>query len=176
LKGMKEKGRAFKGILFVGLMIDKEIPNVIEFNCRFGDPETQVLMPMLEGPLGELFLSASKGNIDKNISSKVKVSTEKSAVHIVLASEGYPGLNGTKLTTGQTILEATESPEGIHVFYAGVEESIGNTLVNSGGRVLGITGIGADVKEARDMAYKFLPSVLFNGAQWRNDIALKERL
>ncbi len=171
LKGMQMRGHPFVGTLFVGLMISDDRANVVEFNVRFGDPETQVLMPLLEGELHRVMLACVEGKLGALSQDVLKLKTETS-IHIVLASQGYPSLDKRapmKLNCEIT-LEEEEEPL-VQRFFAGVKKE-GDRLVNSGGRVLGITALGRDKEEARKLAYQALERVSFSGAQWRRDIGL----
>lgn len=171
--GMKQRGTPFKGILFVGLMIDGDTPNVIEFNVRFGDPETQILMPMIEGDLLPTYLAAAKGNLNSLGLDKISLKKE-SSVHIVMASEGYPSTDATPMTLKQDISYPSSLVPGEssnkYLFMAGVKKVEGS-LVNTGGRVLGVTALAPTLEEARIEAYRAINDIKFNGAHWRGDIA-----
>jgi len=166
--GMKAEGHPYQGVLFVGLMIDASgDPYVIEFNVRFGDPETQPLMARMEGDLVPLLEGAARGDL----TSAPPLGWGPSAVCVVMASEGYP----RSYPKGRPItgLEAAEAREGVTVFHAGTKESAPGRYETSGGRVLGVTALGATVKEARDLAYAAVGEISFAGAQWRRDIAAR---
>jgi phosphoribosylamine--glycine ligase len=165
ITGMKRKGNPFKGILYVGLMIDGEDVNVIEFNARFGDPETQVLLPMIEDDLVPLFLAAAKGEL---ATAKAPTFKKSAAVHVVMASEGYPETFGAGMRLGEKI-DLPPINDNAIVFIAGAKKKDG-AWVNSGGRVLGVTALGATINDARDNAYKAIDQIHFNGAHWRKDI------
>lgn len=169
LSGMKTEGVPFKGILFAGLMIDGENVRVIEFNTRFGDPETQILMPLIDEDLYDLFSKAARGAIDPATAIKLRPET---AVHVVMTSEGYPDPDNKGMRLGEKISlpETLLSNDNHLVFIAGAEKNTGG-WVNRGGRVLGVTATGATAAEARDKAYQTIQSIHFNGAHWRKDIA-----
>ncbi len=162
--GMAAEGRAFVGALFAGLMITPEgEPVVLEFNVRFGDPETQVLTMTTEGDFYEALLSAATGALTPGV---LRPSSEH-ALCVVLASAGYPASS----RSGDVIVgvEAAEALEGVRVFHAGTKLE-GNQLVTAGGRVLGVTGRGATLSAARERAYAACDKIQFAGRQLRRDI------
>ncbi|MCQ4086323.1 phosphoribosylamine--glycine ligase [Saccharibacillus sp. JS10] len=166
-KAMVSEGRHFTGILFAGLMIEADgTPRTVEFNARFGDPETQVVLPRLQSDLLEIFLAAVNGTLDQ-----VEIEwSDEAAVCVVLASEGYPAAYPKgKVITG---IEAAEQNGGL-VFHAGTARSEAGELVTAGGRVLGVVGQGAGIAEARDAAYAATEYIRFEGAYKRSDIAAK---
>lgn len=164
VKGLKADGLAFSGMLFPGLMMTPAGPKVLEFNCRFGDPETQVLMRRLKGDLLDLI----EGTIDGRLEGLSLEWDERAAVCIVLASGGYPGpIEKGKPING--LEEAAASDPDIVVFHAGTSLAGGGT-VTSGGRVLGITALGRDLEEARAKAYAAAAMIRFEGKQLRGDI------
>lgn len=176
LKGMKEMGMPFKGILFAGLFVKGEDAKVIEFNVRLGDPEAQILLPLVEGDLVPTLLSAAKGELSKLGSKAIKLKDETS-VHIVMASQGYPSIDGTKMDIGNVIsypkdLLPGEDDKNNIMFLAGAKNNEAGSLVNSGGRVLGVTALGSELEGARKLAYSVLKDVSFKGAHWRTDIGL----
>jgi phosphoribosylamine--glycine ligase len=180
LKGMAEKGTPFKGILFAGLMIKEDEPSVIEFNVRFGDPEAQILMPLIEWDVLPVFMAAAKGELS-SISETDITMNPQTAVHVVLASQGYPSLDSKGMFLGQPIklplsntqVELKEDKlEKCFLFLAGVKNNKEGELVNSGGRVLGLTALGDDLSFAREKAYEALKKISFDGAHWRSDIGL----
>jgi phosphoribosylamine--glycine ligase len=164
IKGMENDGRKFIGCLYCGLMITSEGPKVVEFNCRFGDPETQAVLPILEGDFLQLLYSASAGALDKNA---VKYSNG-SAVCVVAASKGYPDA----FNKGFEIYGLNEVENDIVVFQAGTKEADGKVVTN-GGRVLGVTAITKemDLKLAKQKAYAALEKIHYNGIYFRKDIA-----
>jgi phosphoribosylamine--glycine ligase len=156
-------GTVYRGVLYAGLMITADGPKVIEFNCRFGDPEAQVTLPLLRGDLVEIMASVARGRLDP---SAVRAE-EGAAACVVVASRGYPGA----YEKGKRIegIEDAASLEGVAVFQAGTALRDG-ALVSSGGRVLGVTGVGRDLREAIDRAYLGVRAVRFEGAHYRTDI------
>ena len=163
-EGLAEEGTPFSGILYVGLMITKDGPKVIEFNVRFGDPEAQVILPRLENDLAEIFLAVSEKRLHE-----VKLSWKTGAsVCVIAAAPGYPG----PPTKGLPITLPEVHPAGTQIFHAGT--AIQNEqLVTNGGRVFGISAQGADIAEAREQAYSLLEKVQFQGKHFRQDIAAK---
>ena len=165
LKGFQEDGLDFKGVLFVGLMITSEGPKVIEFNNRFGDPETQSVLMRLDTDLYKI-MDAVVNN--KLAEQEIKWS-DKRAVTVVLASEGYPGSYPKgKIITG---LDAADGADDLVIFHAGTKFD-GENVVTSGGRVLGAAATGATHDEARAKAYALAEKIKFEGAQYRKDIGL----
>lgn len=165
LKALSKMDRPFKGILFPGIMITKDGPKVIEFNARFGDPETQSYMRILDSDLVDILFACVDGNL---IDQKIKWSS-KSACCIVCISGGYPG----KYDKGK-VVNGLENIKDINceVFYAGIKTA-GESFVTTGGRVLGVTEIGDDLKGALDDAYKNIEDISFEGMQYRKDIGAK---
>lgn len=164
LLGMKAEGHPYKGVLYAGLMMTNEGPKVVEFNCRFGDPETQVVLPLLDGDLVDIFQKLTQGKLDE---VDAQTHTGASAC-VVLASKGYPG----SYTKGFTITGLDE-PMSATVFHAGTKTSSDGTVVTSGGRVLGISAQGTDLADALDKAYEAIAVVDFDGKQYRRDIGQK---
>ena len=166
MRGCAAEGIDYRGILYPGIMVTKDGPKVLEFNARFGDPETQVYLTRLENDLLEL-LDASVNGTLVNIEFHW---TPQASVCVVLASGGYPG----SYQKGKPILgleEAAEIP-GTKVFHAGTAKS-GNGIVTSGGRVLGVTALGKDLRSAQKAAYAAVEKISFEGAQFRRDIAAR---
>ena len=160
IRAMKAEGRPFKGCLYFGLMLTAEGPRVIEYNCRFGDPETQVVLPLLESSLLEIMMAVSKGTLAE---TEVKFS-QKSACCVILASRGYP----QKYDKGFPItLPATEADERIYI--AGATEKNGK-LLTSGGRVLGAAAVAEDLPAAIGKAYALADRIHFDNAFCRRDI------
>jgi phosphoribosylamine--glycine ligase len=168
LEGLKEEGVTYRGILYAGLMMTKEGPRVLEYNCRFGDPETQPLMMLLQTDLVELMLASCEGSL-----GKVPLQWHPgAAVCVVLASQGYPG----PYEKGKEIAGVAQAEEeGALVFHAGTKEAEGK-LVTSGGRVLGVTAQGETFTKALDKAYRAVKQVHFEGVHFRKDIGLREFL
>lgn len=167
LAEMAKRGTPFKGVLFLGLMVSPEETNLLEYNVRFGDPETQVILPLIDSDLCSFFYDFSK----TGKSSGIKLKNE-TAVHVVKAAKGYPGIFGTNVEKGQPIHFFQQSFNKSHVFFAGVKLN-GDTLHTDGGRVLGITSWGSSKHEARITAYEAINTVRFDGEQYRRDIGKK---
>ncbi|XEC95636.1 phosphoribosylamine--glycine ligase [Paenibacillus tarimensis] len=165
-KAMVSEGRPFRGVLFAGLMITKDGPKTIEFNARMGDPETQVVLPRLKTDLLDIILASINGRLDQ---LEIEWSDE-AAVCVILASEGYPG----SYPKGRVIegLQEASSTDGVLLFHAGTAFENGQT-VTSGGRVLGVVGVGIDTADARDRAYRAAKGIHFEGVHYRSDIAVK---
>lgn len=161
--GFKEDGLDFVGVLFIGLMITDKGPKVIEFNNRFGDPETQVVLPRLKSDLVDIFIAATENRLDKEV---IEWSDDK-AVCVVMASGGYPGSYKKEIE----IIGLKDVDGGIIVFSAGTTEKDGK-IVTSGGRVLGVTALGSSHEEARAKAYDNVKKIHFEGAQYRSDIGV----
>ena len=161
---MREEGREFKGIIFFGLMLTEKGPKVLEYNARFGDPETQVVLPRMKNDLAEVFEACIDGTLDQ-----IELEfADNAAVCVVLASQGYP----EHYEKGYVIsgLERFEDQDGYYVFHAGSRLDNQGNVVTNGGRVLGVTALGADLKEARTNAYKAVHWVEFENKYMRNDI------
>jgi phosphoribosylamine--glycine ligase len=158
---MAARGTPFVGLLYAGLAVTDRGIRVIEFNARFGDPETQVLIPRLQTPLGQLLYKAATGNL---IDSTLHWSDE-SAVTVVLAANGYP----SDVKSGDEISNLN-AINGVTIFHAGTKED--GALRSAGGRVLTVTGVGSDLTEARDKAYRTVSQIKLAGSFYRNDIAL----
>lgn len=159
INAMNAEGRTFKGCLYFGLMITAEGPKVIEYNCRFGDPETQVVLPLLESDLYSVMRATTDGTLEE---TEVRFS-DKYACCVILASKGYP----TSYKKGFEITFTPEAEE--HTYVAGAKLE-GGSLVTSGGRVTGTTAIADSLKEAIDEAYRISDGVKFEGAYRRSDI------
>lgn len=162
---MKQEGYPFKGCLYAGLMITKNGPKVVEFNCRFGDPETEAVLPLFDGDLAQVMLACAKGTLRKDM---VKWK-EGACVDVVLASEGYPGSHSSgEVITGLEEAEAT----GCHIFHAGTKKVNGQFTVN-GGRVLNVVAVAPTLEEAKEKAYEGVSKIKWRGMQYRHDIADK---
>ena len=161
IRGFIEDGLDFHGVLFIGLMIGEDGPKVIEFNNRFGDPETQSVLMRLETDLADIFDACIDGTLDQ---IDIRWS-DRRAVCVVLASGGYPG----SYEKGKVIRGLDDVDEDIVVFHAGTVEKDGQ-IVTSGGRVLGVTAVGATNDEARAKAFANVEKITFEGAQYRKDI------
>lgn len=166
VKGMEAEGRPYKGILYAGLMIDGDAINVLEFNCRFGDPEAQPLLMRVKSDIVEVFEACIDGKLD---TVEMKIDS-RPTVCVVMASAGYPG----SYTNGKAIkgLKAASMIDGVEVFHAGTKKS-GSKVVTNGGRVLGITAIGSNLAEAIDKAYQATALISFSGCYFRKDIGGK---
>jgi phosphoribosylamine---glycine ligase len=164
LDGLRADGVTFRGLLFPGLMMTADGPRVLEFNCRFGDPETQVILPRLKSDL----LALLEATIDGELSGAEIEWDERPAVTVVMASGGYP----EKYETGKPIsgLESAASDD-VHIFHAGTRRENGR-VVTSGGRVLAVTALGETIGLARDRAYEAVGKIHFEGCHYRRDIAL----
>lgn len=158
IKGLSSLGREFKGCLYFGLMLTKEGPKVIEYNCRFGDPEAQAVLPLLESDLLDIMIDVRNGHLDSN---KV-IFSNKSSCCLVLASSGYP-------TSYEKGYEITCDEKIDNIFFAGVKSS-GKKLLTSGGRVLGVTEIATDLKSSIEKAYKTEKKIHFDNKYFRKDI------
>lgn len=161
---MAKEGTPYQGCLYAGLMIKDDVIKVVEFNCRFGDPETQVVLPLLESDLAEIMLACATGTLDQ---ADVAWS-DKAAVCVVMASGGYPESYETgKAITG---LAEADAQENTVVFHAGTKNAAGS-IVTAGGRVLGVTAVDDNIRAARDRAYAAVENIKFDGAFYRKDIA-----
>ena len=164
LDELRERGTPFHGVLYAGLMLTDEGVRVLEFNVRFGDPETQVVLPRLRSDLVDLLMRATEPGGLQGVELDWD---ERAAVTVVLASRGYPESS----SSGDVIRGLDAVPEGIEVLHAGTAES-GDAIVTAGGRVLNVTALGEDVGAARDAAYAAADMIEFDGRQLRRDIAL----
>jgi phosphoribosylamine--glycine ligase len=164
IRALRSEGINYKGILYAGLMIDKGIPSVLEFNCRMGDPETQPVLSRLKTDLMEIAMAVTEERL-----SEVNIEWNNDpAVCVVLSSSGYPG----KYQKGHVItgIEEANKVEGVQVFHAGTAFQDDN-VVTAGGRVLGVTATGKDIATARSRAYDAAGKIHFNGMHYRKDIA-----
>lgn len=164
IKAMAREGRPYRGILYGGLMIKKDDVKVIEFNCRLGDPESQVILPRLKTDLLDIIMAVIKGKLNQ---ITVEVS-EEACVGVVMASGGYPG----EYKTGFPITGLQNLDKDIMVFHAGTK--VGNTpyeIITNGGRVLTISAMGKTIAEAREKVYDNISRIHFEGAHYRKDIA-----
>lgn len=164
--GLAEEGRRYTGVLYAGLMLTSDGPMVLEFNARFGDPETQALLPMMESDIMGVLEAAVEGH---GLSPTMLKWRDGACACVVVASEGYPG----KYQTGEEVHidEAGAAADGVIVFHAGTRLD-GSRLVTSGGRVLGLVGAGASAEDAADRAYRGLEHVRFRGMWCRRDIGI----
>ncbi len=164
LATLRAKGIDYRGVLYAGLMLTPTGPKMLEYNVRFGDPETQVVLPRLTSDLGELLASAAAGNL-----GAAPTFDDGAAVTVVCASEGYP--RDVRLGDRIEGLDAAESVPGVSIFCAGVDADAQGALVTAGGRVLAVTGQGATITEARERAYAAVAQINWPGMQYRSDIA-----
>ena len=162
INAMNDEGRTFKGCLYFGLMLTPQGPKVIEYNCRFGDPETQVVLPLLDGDLLKIMMACTDGTL-----SDVEVKfMDKCACCVIMASDGYPG----KYQSGFEINIDDEVKDNVYVAGAKLENG---ALLSAGGRVLGVTAIGDDLSSAIEKAYANVNKVSFDNAFYRKDIGAK---
>ncbi len=164
---LRRRGTPFTGVLYCGLAVTKRGVQVIEFNARFGDPETQSVLAMLESPLGELMLDAAQGRLSEDGALKWK---SGASVTVVLAAQNYPG--APRKGDAITGLDQAESVEETHVIHAGTATNNAGDIVSAGGRVLAVVSHGADLNEARERGYRGMESISLPGAHYRGDIAL----
>lgn len=167
LQGMQEEGMPYRGVLYCGLMITEEGPKVVEYNCRLGDPEAQVVLPLVESDLVEVFRNLAEGDLQ---GAQVRTSPGASAC-VVLASDGYP----IEYETGFEItgIEDAGTRSAVSVIHAGTRDTEEGRLVTDGGRVLGVTARGPDLPSALDRAYKGVDQIHFEGKTLRRDIGEK---
>jgi phosphoribosylamine---glycine ligase len=167
LAGLQADGLEYRGVLYAGLMLTARGPQVLEFNCRFGDPETQAVVPRMDFDLAEAALATAEGTLEKFV---VRWKSE-AAVCVVMAAGGYPGA----FARGQLIEGLPEAAKLPHVavFQAGTKRGPAGELRTDGGRVLGVTGLGADIEEAARRAYAAVARIHFDGAHYRRDIAAR---
>ncbi len=161
---MKAEGRPVKGVIFFGLMLTEDGPKVLEYNARFGDPEAQVILPRMKNDIITVMNACIDGTLDK-IDLEF---SDRAAVCVVLASDGYPEHyeKGFPITG----FEAFEGKDDMFCFHAGTKTD-GSDIVTNGGRVLGITALGKDIKEARERAYEAAGFISFENKYMRTDIA-----
>nr|NIM46916.1 phosphoribosylamine--glycine ligase [Candidatus Aenigmarchaeota archaeon] len=165
LTALKKEGIKYKGVLYGGLIITKEGPKVLEFNCRFGDPETQVILPKLKNDLVEILEAVVDEELDE-----IDINWDPQfCITVVLASGGYPG----KYETGEEIKGLDEVDSDIVVFHAGTK-SESDEILTSGGRVLNVTTLGKDVQSARKKVYENIKKIKFKNMHYRKDIGNKE--
>ena len=165
IEAMNKEGRTFKGCLYFGLMLTEKGPKVIEYNCRFGDPETQVVLPLLEGDLLEIMMACTNGTL---ADIDVKFSN-KSACCVIMASDGYPG----KYSGGYEITRDADINGQVYIAGAKIEDG---KLLTAGGRVLGVVAVGNTLKDAIDSAYENVKKVHFGNAFYRKDIGQRAML
>ena len=165
VKAMAKEGYPYRGVLYAGLMVTKDGPKVMEFNCRFGDPETQAMLPRLDTDLVDIMLAVIDGNL-----KKIKIHWRNDAcVGVILASGGYPG----QYVTGLPITGLDTVDDDVMVFHAGTKSSDG-AICTDGGRVFTVTALGRNIAEARDKVYRNISRISFNGCHYRRDIGQRE--
>jgi phosphoribosylamine---glycine ligase len=163
---LRRRGTPYHGVLYAGLMMTADGPRVLEFNCRFGDPETQAVLPRLRSDLLGLFEAAREpGGLD-GVSVEF---VDDWAVTVVLASAGYPASS----SKGDVITGLDSVPDGVEVTHAGTARNEAGELVTAGGRVINVTGLGRDPAAARERAYEAARAIDFDGKQLRTDIAAR---
>ena len=162
-KALVAENSSFSGVIYAGLMITESGPKVVEFNCRFGDPETQILMPMLDSDFMEICLAVA----ENRLAEEEVIWSSEPHTFVVAVSGGYPG----SYPTGFEILGIDEATEHGIVFHAGTVADENGALLTSGGRVLGVSSSGTTIKNARDSAYFGIEQISFEGMQYRRDIA-----
>jgi phosphoribosylamine---glycine ligase len=163
LRALADRGAAYRGILYVGLMLTAKGPQVIEFNCRFGDPETQVILPVWTGNMAEYLLACCEGRLQTV--AEAQSGEPRAAVCVVLAANGYPG----SYEKGISLKDAPNSEQAV-TFHAGTRR-LDSGLVSAGGRVLNAVGLGATISEARTHAYAQVERIRVEGLRCRFDIA-----
>ena len=166
VKAMADEGSPYTGVLYTGLIMTVQGPRVLEFNARFGDPETQAILPRLKTDLIDIMTAAVNGRLDQvNIEWSDEV-----CVGVVMASGGYPG----KYRTGLPINVSNKLDKDINIFYAGAKKALDGKVLTDGGRVLTVTATGSSMKEAREKVYSNIPHISFEGCHYRKDIAERE--
>jgi len=166
VQAMAKEGMLYKGVLYAGVMIVNGEPVVLEFNARFGDPETQVVLPLLKTDPVDILMAVVQGNLDR---VKIEWSSE-ACVGVVAASGGYPG----SYKTGFPIQGIDSVDKDVLVFHAGTKLGDDGIIYTDGGRVLTVVGVGEGMAEAREKVYRNIPNIYFEGCHYRKDIALRE--
>jgi phosphoribosylamine--glycine ligase len=164
LQAMAQEGMPYRGLLYVGLILTEEGPKVLEYNCRFGDPETEVVLPLMKSDLVPLLKASAEGNL-KNIEV---VFHEGFALDVVLASGGYPD----HYEKGKLISGLDDVDRDILIFHAGTK-SVEEDLITSGGRVLNVVAMGKDLHQVREHLYKNIEKIQFDGMHYRKDIGFR---
>lgn len=164
VSGMAAEGLPYKGVLYTGFMLTKRGPYVLEYNCRFGDPETQVLLPLLKSDLLDIVIGCASGHLKENLVQW----HDSFACTVVCAAPGYPSSYPKGLTI-HGLPEANTLP-GVTVYHAGTSKT-DDKVVTNGGRVLAVTGTGSSLKDAVAKAYSGVKSICFDGIHFRKDIA-----
>jgi phosphoribosylamine--glycine ligase len=166
LEELARRGIPFQGMLYAGLMMTAEGPRVLEFNVRFGDPETQALLPRLRS---DLLSALEAATVPGGLAELELEWSPEMAVSVVLASAGYPASS----SSGDVIRGLDRVPPGAHVTHAGTALNANGEVVTAGGRVMNVTGLGPDAASAREAAYAAADMIEFDGKQMRRDIALR---
>ena len=167
LEAMREHGRPFTGLLYAGLMLTPDGPKVVEFNCRFGDPETEAILPLMRSSLLDLVVRVASGD---PLDGAGEIEWEpRHAVTTVVASSGYP-----EAPVGGTVIGLPPVPDDVHVFHAGTKFGAGESLIAAGGRVLAITAVGDSLRQAAERSREYARSVRLDGKQLRSDIGWRE--
>lgn len=167
INGLVSEGIDYRGVLYAGVMLTKDGPKTLEFNVRFGDPETEAILPRINSDLLEVMLATSDGNLAKVIKSGGIIWDDRACVCVVCASKGYPG----DYEKGKEIsgLKAAAEMKDIVVFHAGTKKQA-EKIITNGGRVLAVTGLGRTIKEAISLSYQAVEKIHFDGMQYRKDI------
>ncbi len=165
ISGMRAENREFKGFIYAGLMISANKPYVLEFNVRLGDPETQAILPRMESNMLEYAIYASNGKLDELEPIRFN---DNATVCVVLASKGYP----SNYEKGKVIYGLDNASSKALIFHAGTVK-VGNDILTNGGRVLSVTAIGRDIKDARERAYEAIKDIHFDGMHYRKDIGVR---
>jgi phosphoribosylamine--glycine ligase len=160
IRGMQAENRPYRGVLYAGLMITQEGPKVVEFNCRFGDPEIQAILPLLKTDIVDLMMEV----VDRRLKPREPEILPESCICVIMASGGYPG----NYQKGKPIL-GLDQVEDVYVFHAGTRRE-GDQILTAGGRVLGVTSTGETFMEAREKVYQAIGKIAFDGAYYRKDI------
>ena len=161
--GLEKEGRSYKGVLYAGLMLTSSGPKVVEFNCRFGDPEAQAIIPLLKSDLAEIFSTITNNDLPKAGDLQW---FPGAAACVVLASKGYPG----KAETGKRIFGLRNySDRNVHLFHSGTRKE-GKNWISCGGRVVGVTAVDRDLNSALSKAYGIIEGIKFDGMVYRGDI------
>jgi phosphoribosylamine--glycine ligase len=164
---LASRGTPYRGVLYAGLILTRDGPMVLEFNCRFGDPEAQAVLPLFDGDFGELLQACAEGQL-----ARAETRWRQAAcVCVVLASHGYPGAYEKGLPIAG--LDKASQQPGTVVFHAGTSERDGH-IVTAGGRVLGVTAWAGTLRQARERAYRAVEIVRFDGVHFRRDIGMRE--
>lgn len=174
LEAMAQEGTPYQGCLYAGLMIREEQARVVEFNCRFGDPETQAVLPLMDEDLYQLLTAAAEGSLESRFPELQLKQKKGAACCVVMASGGYPGAyEKGRIISGLPELTCVENSQELYFFHAGTGNDDCGRTVTTGGRVLGITGIGSTIAAAIDRAYQGVAGIDFEQSYFRKDIGFK---